>query len=116
MEEVANGIYQVSGSTIFPTQFIITKELDSASGLWLKSLTQHLQPKQAEEAIRQAMKMEIQGERLLAGSVLDIMTRSNKDVFEAIKEDSEMGEALMELMAPELEASKRGAFLCKRTE
>ena len=77
IEESAPGIYRVSGDYI-PIQIIESKKLPEIENLWLKSLTNDLELRNAS-AILEAGKKRIAEAPL--GAYLDILLRANPEVF-----------------------------------
>ena len=71
------GIYYVSGNVLFPTQVIVTKEIDGEAHTWLKSLSANVEEETAFRLLRQIKNLSGQRERELADSVLGVMLQAN---------------------------------------
>ena len=95
------GIYYIQGDKI-PIQLILTGELTDQHNLWLRSLTNKLEGEVAAEKLIRAYGNH--KSNVLYKSMMNIIVRANKDVFEEVRD---MCEALEELMKDELEARER---------
>ncbi|MEY8389948.1 hypothetical protein AALA98_01030 [Lachnospiraceae bacterium 45-W7] len=96
------GIYYVEGNVLFPTQIIVTKELDEREHVWLRALSGNVEKKDARLLLEKIKGLNKKGERELAEAVLEVMLEANKRLFENWKGDEKMLEALMEIMEPQL--------------
>ena len=114
IENPYKGIYYIGGRTYFPTQIIVSKELTGEQYVWLQALTKKLDQAKAERLIRQAKNSRSQENQELEDSVLTVSVRANPELFGKVKEDVEMSEALLELMANEI--NERVAMGEKRGE
>lgn len=86
------GIYYINGD-IIPIQIIVRKRLSQRENLWLSSLTNRLTEKeQAKQLLKEYNK---NPKNPLYKSVMNIIVNQNSNIF---KEDSDMCEALEELM------------------
>ncbi|MDE7207033.1 MAG: hypothetical protein K2N90_07745 [Lachnospiraceae bacterium] len=99
-----DGVYYIENAGFFETQVIVGKELNDENHIWLKSLTDRLDREQAKELIRQSGKLLDRPESDYAESVLQVVSKANRKVFEELKkEDGDMYSALVELMQPEID-------------
>ena len=106
IEETAPGVYYISeGVTIFPTQVIVSSELDETHHLWLKSLTRQMSDRVGKELVTAAETMKEKQDRENSDSVMRLAMDENEALFERLKEASVMNEALLRLMRPEMEAA-----------
>lgn len=96
------GVYRVEGAT-FPTQVVVTSELDPANHVWLSSLASDLKPVQLRRLADAAVTLDGKHERELADSVLDVVALANTRTIERMKEEDEMGKTLYEIMKPEID-------------
>lgn len=87
---------------LFPTQIIVTKELDEESHRWLKSLSGKLKKHEMVALLRQIETLEQKFERELADAVLEVSIRANPQIVEELKGEGAMCQALLEIMEPEI--------------
>ena len=95
------GIYYVEGNVLFPTQIIVTEELDSEGHIWLRALSRRTAPQDMKRLFEYAVRLSGKYDRELVDSVLDVSVRANKKAVELLLEGGEeMSGALLELMEP----------------
>ena len=96
------GIYYVSGKyVLFPTQFIISKELDKGLHVWLTSLTEEMLSRDAKLLIESTSNLSRKEDKDNADSLLNVAIRANELTFAILRREApEMCEALEELMQP----------------
>ncbi len=114
VEEKFDGIYYVTGNVLFPAQIIVTSRLDKKHTS-LRILSENASEEDVRSFIEQARKMTKPGDRNNIDAVLQVSATANRKLYEKIRGDSEMCEALRELMKDEIEAEKlesekKGAF------
>ncbi len=97
-----NGIYYVKKEGFFDTQVIVSKELDSQEHVWLRSLQKNLSGAEILDLLSAAQGLGDEEDKQSADSVLDVMAKANQEKLNKAKEDGRMSQALMELMAPEI--------------
>ncbi len=105
-----SGIYYIEGIVLFPTQIIVTGELDTKNHVWLKALSDKLQEKQLRELLKRIRQLTGKENRELADSVLEVSIGANKQAVETLKGDENMCQALMEIMDPQLTLQKQKAL------
>ena len=103
IENPHKGIYYILDGVLFPTQIIVTRELDRKNHMWLKALSGKMQRQDMENLLETINKLTHRYDRELADSVLNVTARVNEDLIEELRGDGIMCEALMEIMAPEIE-------------
>ena len=101
-----NGIYQVTNTVLFPTQIIVTKELNPKEHVWLKALSSQMEKQQMRELLEKIEKLDLTFDRELADSVLQVSVSANKQVVEELRGDENMCQALLEIMEPEINKIK----------
>ncbi len=101
-----NGIYQVTNTVLFPTQIIVTKELNPKEHVWLKALSGQMEKQQMRELLEKIEKLDLKFDRELADSVLQVSVSANKQVVEELRGDENMCQALLEIMEPEINKIK----------
>lgn len=94
------GIYYIDGPALFPTQVIVTKELDWENHIWLKSLSEGLKQQDMKELLEAVRQLTGKYDRELADSVLEVSIRANEQVIEKLKGDESMSQALLEIIEP----------------
>ena len=76
------GIYYVSGKyVLFPTQFIISKELDKGLHVWLTSLTEEMLSRDAKLLIESTSNLSRKEDKDNADSLLNVAIRANELTF-----------------------------------
>lgn len=100
------GIYQVTNTVLFPTQIIVTKELNPKEHVWLKALSGQMEKQQIRELLEKIEKLDLKIDRELADSVLQVSIGANKQVVEELRGDENMCQALLEIMEPEINKIK----------
>ncbi len=101
------GIYYVEGKAkkgydlvLFPTQIVVTKELDQKAHIWLKSLSEKLEKDDIRQLLAGVNRLTETMDKELADSVLEVSIGANKQVVEELLGDDSMCQALMEIMEP----------------
>lgn len=101
------GIYYVEDMVIFPTQIIVTREMDGNLHPWLNALSGNLGEKDMRAILSRARQCKEAWEKEAADSVLQVCLGANKELAAKMKkEDEDMCQALRELMEPELLESR----------
>lgn len=103
VENPYGGVYYVSGTVMFPTQIIVTKELETDAHIWLRALSDRIEKRDMEELLRKISKLTEQGDRELADSVLEVSAQVNMQMLKEMKGDDSVSEALLEIMQPLVE-------------
>lgn len=97
------GVYYIEGMVLFPTQIIVTKELERDAHIWLKVLSDRIEKRDMEELLKRISRLTEQGDKELADSVLEVSAQVNREVLEELKGDDNMSEALLEIFMPIVE-------------
>ena len=100
--KVYEGIYYVEGKTWFPTQIVVTGELDQDAHIWLKGLSGNLEKGDIQKMMAERNHMTEKADRELADSVLEVSISANRNIVEELIGDESMYVALMEIMEPKL--------------
>ena len=100
------GIYYVQDTVLFPTQIIVTKELNEEAHIWLKALSGEMHKEQMRKLLEKIEKLKMGFDRELADSVLQVSIGANKQVVEELRGDENMCQALLEIMEPEINKIK----------
>ena len=107
-----DGIYYVLDGVLFPTQIIVTKELEKGNHTWLKALSGKMQKADMRDLLETISNLTQKFDRELADSVLEVSVRANMQVVEELRGDDTMCSALLEIMEPEIkEREKKSAII-----
>ena len=119
IEQKFPGIYYITGNTLFPVQIVVVKELDKQTHSSLRVLMDKADREDVETFLQNSVKTSEPWEREDIDAVLQASVSANKELYEVIRRDSGMCQALMELMKDEIEdaekrAEKRGEIRGER--
>ena len=103
VENPFDGIYYILGEVLFPTQIIVTKELNREHHTWLRSLTDKLEEKDMRRLLMYTSRLKGKQDKEFADSVLEVCFKANRQIIEKLKGDDTMSEALLEIMEPLIE-------------
>ncbi len=104
------GIYYLSGTVLFPTQIIVTKRLsEKHSGF--RILSKNADEKDVMHFLKEARPAKEQGEKENIDAVLQVSINANRELYDRIKEDKAMSDALKELMADVIEEEKKETII-----
>lgn len=96
------GIYYVEGKILFPTQIIVTKELDIEKHTWLRVLSGNVEEKDVVRLLDRIKALTEKDDKDMADSVLWVMMEANQQIVEEWKGDADMFDALMEIVEPQV--------------
>lgn len=103
MEKAYEGIYYIIDKIPFPTQVIVTKELDREQHTWLRSLSDKMEAVDMRRLLRNASRLQEKLDRAFADSVLEVCLRANRQVVERLKGDDTMSGEALEILEPLVE-------------
>ncbi len=106
MENPYRGIYYVMDSVLFPTQIIVSRELDRKNHIWLRALSDKMGKQDMEDLLKKIESMKQKFDRELAESVLEVSIRANRHVVDELRGDDRVCQALLEIMEPEINKIK----------
>ncbi|MCM1046582.1 MAG: hypothetical protein NC417_13845 [Candidatus Gastranaerophilales bacterium] len=98
----SRGVYYIEGKNWFPTQIVVTGELDKASHIWVKGLSDDLSKEDFREMLNIRKQMTGKEDRELADSVLEVSISANREIVDEMIGDENMYEVLMEIMEPKI--------------
>ncbi|MDE7325976.1 MAG: hypothetical protein K2N63_06855 [Lachnospiraceae bacterium] len=78
------GVYYIEGKVLFPTQIIVTKELEQDSHIWLKALSERLGKDDIRNLLDGVNRLTEKMDKELADSVLEVSIGANKQVVEEL--------------------------------
>lgn len=117
VEPAYPGIYYVRKEGFPKTQVIVSKELGKKEHQWLRALTGYLEESEARSLVTSMEALQDEDDKRNADAVLDLVMTENDKVFDVLKkEESNVCEALLRLMKPELEEAKAKAEAEGRAE
>lgn len=96
------GIYYVTGALFFATQVLVTSELEPKEHHWLAYLDNNISKKSYERLLEEANVYMNKRDFENRKAVLQVVSNVNKKAIQTWKEESDMCEALREIMADEL--------------
>ncbi len=96
------GIYHIEGNVLFPTQVVVTNRLEKNMHRSLRILSKHVKKEDAQEFIKNAAQMMEPGDRHNADAVLQVSVSANQRLYQELRRDLVMCEALRELMKDEI--------------
>ena len=109
IEQKFPGIYYITGNTLFPVQMVVVKELDKQTHSSLRVLMDKADREDVETFLQNSVKANEPWEREDIDAVLQASVSANKELYEAIRRDSGMCQALRELMKDEIEDAEKRA-------
>ncbi len=96
------GIYYIEGEVLFPTQIIVTKELDIEKHTWFRVLSENVEEKDVVRLLDRIKNLTEKDDKDMADSVLWVMVEANQQIVEEWKGDADMFDALMEIVEPQV--------------
>ena len=106
LENPFKGIYYVKDGVLFPTQIVVTKELNPQEHMWLTALSDGMQKQQLKDLLVKVESFHTKLDRELAEAVLGVAIKANWQTAQELRGDGNMCEALRELMEPEINKIK----------
>lgn len=100
------GIYYVTGNVQFVTQIIVTGGLDAELHRWLKALTKKLSREDAERFVEATKELTEPGDKNNADAVFEVSATANRALYDELRRDPYMCNALREIMKEEMEEEK----------
>jgi hypothetical protein len=97
------GIYYVTGGTLFDTQIVVTGRLDPETHSSLRLLSKNVQAEDVRRFLSESEALSAPGDKNNVDAVLEVSISANGSVYEKIKEDLHMCEALEKLMQKEID-------------
>lgn len=103
VEEAFPGVYRIKGNVLFPTQVVVTGRLEKEMHRALRVLSKKTKKEDAQEFIKNAMQLTEPGDRQNIDAILQASVSANYMLYEDIRRDFGMCEALRRLMKDEIE-------------
>ena len=105
VNEKYEGIYYIEGNVLFPTQIIVTKDLNSKHSS-LRVLTRNAMEEDVISFLKEAGLAREPGEQENINAVLHVSIDANRELYRKVKEEKNMYDALKDLMADYIEEEK----------
>lgn len=102
------GIYYITGNTLFPVQIVVINSLKKEHSS-LRILSDKAEKEDVENFLQNAVKSNEQWERESIDAVLQVSVSANRELYEQIREETGMCQALRELMKDEFENAEKKA-------
>jgi hypothetical protein len=109
IEEKYPGIYYVTNNLLFPVQIVVTQELNPETHSSLRILTDQAKAADISRFLEQARKLERPVDRDNIDAVLQASVAANFELYEKIRRNSVMCQAMRELMKDEINEERREA-------
>jgi CRISPR/Cas system CSM-associated protein Csm2 small subunit len=116
IEEKYKGIYYVTNNLLFLVQVIVTSRLSKEAHSCLRILTNNAEKDDVERFLEQAKETKNPGERNNIDSVLQASVSANYELYEEVRRDVVMCQALQELMRDEIDAKVNSAVANAETD
>lgn len=103
---VESGVYQILGIIDIPIYIVVISELEDKKLIPLTVMQNRVNEKIVRQFLDEARKYTEPGDKRYADAVLQISAGANKELYDKLKGEKDMCEALRELMADELRDAK----------
>ncbi len=100
------GIYYVTKNLLFPVQIVVTGQLTPEEHLSLSILSEKAEAKNARMFLETMSLMREKDDRENIDAVLRVSVTANKRIYDVIKEENVMNDALRDLMKDEIEEGR----------
>lgn len=105
----SQGIYYIKGQMLFDTQVVVTGQLKNEAHRSLRILSKHAQKEDVQAFIAESMRLTAPGDRNNIDAILQVSASANRALYEEVRRDSNMCEALKELMKDEIDKERQEA-------
>ena len=103
VDEKFSGIYYVSGIINIPLQIVITKELDERSYGALRVLSVDASKDDIKNFIEETKLLVDKDDKINADAILQVSISANRDLYEVVRRENTMCQALRDLMKDEID-------------
>jgi hypothetical protein len=97
------GIYYITGNLLFPVQIVVTSELSPENHSSLRVLTNKAKVEDVTNFLLQTKELATPGDKNNIDAVLQASVAANANVFDDVRRNANMCQALRELMKDEIE-------------
>jgi hypothetical protein len=116
VEKKFPGIYYVKGVSCFKSQIVVIRQLDKETHSSLRVLSKCVTEEDVRRFLTETQNLEIPGDKDNVEAVLQVSILANNGIYEKIKEEMQMCEALERLMKNELDAKEAAGIAKGRAE
>jgi hypothetical protein len=116
VEKKFPGIYYVKGVSCFKSQIVVIRQLDKETHSSLRVLSKRVTEEDVRRFLTETQNLEIPGDKDNVEAVLQVSILANNGIYEKIKEEMQMCEALERLMKNELDAKEAAGIAKGRAE
>jgi predicted transposase/invertase (TIGR01784 family) len=102
IEEKFPGIYYVAGASLFATQIVVTGRLHGENHSSLRILSRHAGKEDIRRFLEETEQLKTPGDSQNIDAILQVSISANGGIYEKMKEESSMCEALERLMQKEI--------------
>jgi hypothetical protein len=110
------GIYYVSGIISIPSQIIVTSELEGKEHAVLRILSKNAREEDVIQFIEETDENSTPGDINNANAVLQVSSKANRALYDRIRRNKEMCQALMEIMSEEVKEREDAAVEANQRE
>jgi hypothetical protein len=97
------GIYYITGNLLFPVQIVVTSELSPETHSTLRVLTNKAKVEDVTNFLLQTKELATPGDKNNIDAVLQASVAANANIFDDVRRNANMCQALRELMKDEIE-------------
>lgn len=109
IDEHSQGIYYITGNVLFGTQVVVTRQLDKETHRSLRILSRNAGKEDVKAFLEESLRLTAPGDRNNIDAILQVSASANQKLYEEVRRDSIMCEALRELMKDEIEKELQAA-------
>lgn len=106
IEEHSQGIYYITGNVLFSTQIVVTRQLGKKTHRSLRILSRNARKDDVKAFLEESIRLTAPGDRNNIDAILQVSASANQKLYEEVRRDSIMCEALRELMKDEIEKER----------
>ena len=103
INEIEQGIYYINGIINIPVQIVVTRQLEAGKYEALKILTHNANEDDVRQFISEINNLAVPFDKHNADAVLQASVSANKDLYDKVRSEESMCEALRELMKDDIE-------------
>lgn len=109
IEQHSQGIFYIKGHMLFDTQLVVTGQLAKEAHSSLRVLSKRAQKEDVQAFLAESRRLTTPGARNNIDAILQVSASANRELYEEVRRDSNMCEALRELMKDEIEKERQEA-------
>nr|WP_297705739.1 hypothetical protein [uncultured Butyrivibrio sp.] len=106
VENEEPGVYQIHGIVSIPLRIVVIRELEDDKLSAMKIMKRNAKPLDIEKFLQEAKDYEDLEDKRSADAVLQVSANVNKELYERLRGDEKMCEALKEIMAEDLKKAE----------